>query len=85
MKVAADGTVAVSYSALRRNDPAVALWTDRWLVRCHQTAKAACTTSAAFGDEVRLTDAPFDRRQAPQLLGSGEPESSFLGDYMGAP
>jgi len=27
VKVAADGTVAVSYSALRRNDPAVALWT----------------------------------------------------------
>jgi hypothetical protein len=83
VELAADGTVAVSYSDLRRNDPAASLWTDRWLVRCHPTARLACTTSAAFGDEVRLTDAPFDLRQAPQLLGAGGPEGFFLGDYMG--
>jgi hypothetical protein len=83
VEVAADGTVAVSYSDLRHNDPAAPLLTDRWLVHCHPTAKTACTTSAAFGNEVRLTDASFDLRQAPQLVGAGGPEGFFLGDYMG--
>jgi hypothetical protein len=83
VEVAADGTVAVSYSDLRHNDPAAPLWTDRWLVACHPTARAACTTSDAFGGDVRLTDASFDLRQAPQLVGAGGPEGFFLGDYMG--
>jgi len=65
VEVAADGTVAVSYFDLRHNDPAAPLLSDRWLVRCHPSAKAACTTSAAFGGEVRLTDASFDLRQSP--------------------
>lgn len=81
--MAADGTVAVSYADLRHNDAAAPLWTDRWLVRCQPTTRAACTTSAGFGDEVRLTDASFDLRQAPQLVGAGGPEGFFLGDYMG--
>jgi len=81
--VAADGTVAVSYSDFRYNDPAAPLLTDRWLVRCHPTAKAACTTLAAFGHEVRLTDVSFDLRQAQRLGGEGGPEGFFLGDYMG--
>ncbi len=83
VEVAADGTVAVSYFDLRHNDPAAPLLSDRWLVRCHPSAKAACTTSAAFGGEVRLTDASFDLRQAPQLVGAGGPEGFFLGDSMG--
>jgi BNR repeat-like domain len=81
--VAADGTVAVSYFDFRRNDAAAPLWTDRWLVRCQPTAKAACTTADAFGGEVRLTDAAFDLRQAPLLVGAGGPEGLFLGDSMG--
>jgi len=32
---------------------------------------------------VRLTDASFDLRQAPQLVGAGGPEGFFLGDSMG--
>ncbi len=83
VEVAADGTVAVSYSDFRHNDPAAPLLTDRWLVHCHPTAKVGCTASAAFGNEVRLTDASFDLRQAPQLVGAGGPEGFFLGDYMG--
>jgi hypothetical protein len=83
VEVAADGTVAVSYFDLRRNDATVPLWTDRWLVRCYPTARAACTTSARFGHEVRLTDAAFDLRQASQLVGAGGPEGFFLGDSMG--
>jgi len=83
VEVAADGTVAVSYSDFRRSDAAASLLTDRWLVACHPTATAACTTSEGFGDEVRLTDASFDLRQAPQLVGAGGPEGFFLGDYMG--
>ncbi len=83
VEVAADGTVAVSYSDLRHNDSAAPLLADRWLVACRPTAKAACTTSERFGDEVRLTDASFDLRQAPQLVGAGGPEGFFLGDYMG--
>jgi hypothetical protein len=81
--VAADGTVAVSYSDFRNNDPTVPLLTDRWLVGCHPTTKAACTTPEGFGGEVRLTDASFDLRQAPQLSGAVGPEGFFLGDYMG--
>src|SRR6266511_482635 len=83
VEVAADGTVAVSYSDFRRNDPATPLWTDRWLVRCHPTAKTVCTTTAALGHEVRLTDAPFDLRQAQRLGGDGGSAGFFLGDYMG--
>jgi hypothetical protein len=81
--VAADGTVAVSYFDFRHNDQGVPLVTDRWLVRCHPTAEAACTTPAGFGDEVRLTDASFDLRRAPQLVGQGGPEGFYLGDSMG--
>ena len=39
--------------------------------------------SLVSGPEVRLTDASFDLRQAPQLVGAGGPEGFFLGDSMG--
>lgn len=83
VEVSADGTVAVSYFDFRHNDLAEPLLTDRWLVHCHPTAKAACTTSQGFGGEVRLTDASFDLRQAAQLPGVLGPTGFFLGDYMG--
>jgi hypothetical protein len=81
LAVAADGTVGVSYFDLRHNDPAAALWTDRWLVGCQPTATAACTELDA-GAETRLTTASFDMRQA-HLLSSVGPPGFFLGDYMG--
>ena len=71
--VAADGTVAVTYYDFRNNTNAAPLLTDYWVVHCH----AACTNSADWGDEIRLTDASFDMRQAPFAGGF------FTGDYEG--
>lgn len=80
--VTARGAVGVAYSDFRRNDEATALWTDRYLVRCHPRAAEGCTSAGGFGDEVRLTEASFDMRQAPYLQSIG-PGGFFLGDYMG--
>jgi hypothetical protein len=71
--VAADGTVAVTYYDFRFNTAATDLKTDYWVVHCH----AACQDSASWGDEIRLTNASFDMRQAPFAGGF------FTGDYEG--
>ena len=75
--VAADGTVAVTYYDFRNNDAAAPLWTDYWIVHCHPSASVSCASSGDWGNEVRLTDAPFDMRQAPNAGGF------FTGDYEG--
>jgi hypothetical protein len=75
--VAADGTVAVTYYDFRNNDAAAPLWTDYWIVHCHPSASVSCTSSGDWGNEVRLTTAPFDMRQAPNAGGF------FTGDYEG--
>jgi hypothetical protein len=76
--VAANGAVAITYYDFRNNTPAAAtLETDYFVVHCHPTATAACTTSAEWDDEIRLTDTSFNMRQAPFANGF------FVGDYEG--
>jgi hypothetical protein len=72
--VSSDGTVAVTYYDFRNNtsDPAT-LPTDYFLVHCH----ASCATASSWGDEVRVTNTPFDMRTAPNAGGF------FTGDYEG--
>jgi hypothetical protein len=76
--VGANGAVAVTYYDFRNNtaDPST-LQTDYFVVHCHPTASAACTTSAEWGDEIRLTNVSFNMRQAPFANGF------FVGDYEG--
>jgi hypothetical protein len=75
--VSADGTVAVSYYDFRANDAAADLKTDYFVVHCHPSPTVSCTRSEDWGDEVRVTAAPFDMRQAPFAGGF------FTGDYEG--
>jgi len=75
--VAADGTVAVTYYDFRNNTNAAPLPTDYWVVHCHPGVASTCTNASEWGNEVRLTDASFDMRQAPFALGF------FTGDYEG--
>jgi hypothetical protein len=72
--VSDDGTVGVTYYDFRNNtsDP-TALPTDYWIVHCH----AGCANASSWGNEARLTNAPFDMRKAPFALGF------FTGDYEG--
>jgi hypothetical protein len=72
--VADDGSVGVTYYDFRNNTGAADLRTDYWGVHCH----GACGQAQNWGEEDRLTDAPFDMRQAP-LTGTG----FFTGDYEG--
>ena len=72
--VADDGTVSVTYYDFRNNTGAADLRTDYWAVHCH----SACGNAQNWGDEDRITEAPFDMRQAP-LTGTG----FFTGDYEG--
>ena len=68
----ANGVVGVSYYDFRNDDGSGEL-ADHWLIHCHE----GCTSTANWGDEVRLTDASFDISQAPVARGF------FLGDYVG--
>jgi BNR/Asp-box repeat len=76
--VSADGTVAVTYYDFRNNtaDPTT-LPTDYFIVHCHPTTPTACASRANWGNEIRLTAAPFDMRKAPLAIGF------FTGDYEG--
>jgi hypothetical protein len=76
--VADDGTIAVTYYDFRNNTGAPDLKTDYFVVHCHPTTPTACTDRANWGNEIRLTDTPFDMRQAP-LTTTG----FFTGDYEG--
>jgi hypothetical protein len=76
--VTANGTVGVSYYDFRNNTPAPAtLETDHFLVHCHPTTPAACSSAANWDDEVRVTDNSFNMREAPFADGF------FTGDYEG--
>jgi hypothetical protein len=77
VRVALDGTICVTYYDFRDNDQATPLPTDVWAVFCHPTPLAPATDPANWGGEVRLTDASFDFRQAPNARGF------FVGDYQG--
>jgi hypothetical protein len=77
VQVASSGDVAVTYYDFRNdalNDPALS--TDYWVVHCH-AATSDCSQASSWGDESRLTPAPFDMRSAPYALGY------FVGDYEG--
>lgn len=71
VKVAADGTVGVTYYDLRNNTAAAGLPTDYWLVRC----SASCTDASSWAET--HVAGPFDEEQAPFALGY------FVGDYEG--
>ena len=76
--VAANGTIAATYYDFRNNTGAADLKTDYWIAHCHPTSPTACTNPANWTSENRLTDVPFDMRQAP-LTTTG----FFTGDYEG--
>jgi len=71
VKVAANGTVGVTYYDLRWNTAAPGLPTDYWLVRC----AAGCTNSTSWAET--HVAGPFDTEQAAFAGGY------FLGDYEG--
>jgi hypothetical protein len=71
VKVAADGTVGVTYYDFRNNTPAPGLTTDYWFVHCHAT----CTNPANWAET--HVAGPFDEEQAAYARGY------FLGDYEG--
>jgi hypothetical protein len=72
VKVAANGTVGVTYYDFRNNTPSAGLTTDFWFIHCH----ASCTSGGNWSEETHVAG-PFDEEQAPDARGL------FLGDYMG--
>jgi len=76
IRVADDGTVAVTYYDFRNNDASPGVPTDFWIVHCH----ANCANAANWGNEARLSAASFDIEQAPAARG---PFGYFLGEYEG--
>jgi hypothetical protein len=76
--VAEDGTVSVTYYDFRNNttNPDTLL-TDYWVVHCHTSATVDCSQGSQYGNEVRLTNTPFDMEKAPVARGY------FVGDYEG--
>ncbi len=73
VKVAADGTVAVTYYDFRNNTPAAGVQTDYWFVHCHSNTD--CTNPANWVET--HVAGPFDIETAPFSGGY------FLGDYQG--
>jgi hypothetical protein len=71
VKVAADGTVGVTYYDFRNNTAAPGLTTDYWFIHCH----GSCTDPARWAET--HVAGPFDEEQAAFARGF------FLGDYEG--
>jgi hypothetical protein len=69
VKVAADGTIGVTYYDFRNNTSAPGLTTDYWFVHCH----TSCTNPANWAET--HVAGPFDEEQAPYARGY------FVGDY----
>ena len=80
VRVADDGTVAVTYYDFRNNTPAAGVPTDYWAAFCHPSAATSCASASNWGGEVRLSPSSFDIEQAPAARG---PFGFFLGDYEG--
>jgi len=76
IRVASDGSVAVTYYDFRNNDSGPGVPTDAWIVRC----AAICGSAANWGNEAQLSPTSFDIEQAPAARG---PFGYFLGDYEG--
>jgi hypothetical protein len=77
IRVAADGTVAVTYYDFRNNTPDSGALTDYWAAFGNPHGPGGLANPANWGKEIRLTDSPFDIEAAPISRGS------FLGDYEG--
>jgi hypothetical protein len=73
IKVAADGTVGVTYYDFRNNTPAPGLLTDYWLVACH----GSCTNASSWAGHETHVGGSFDEEQAAYAGGF------FVGDYEG--
>jgi hypothetical protein len=73
VKVAADGTVGVTYYDFRNNTSAPGLTTDYWLVSC----RAACSRPSSWAGHETHVGGPFDEEQAAYAGGY------FVGDYEG--
>jgi hypothetical protein len=73
-----DGVVGVSYYDFRSNtaDNGATTPTEAFIAHCHPDT-ADCSVAGSWGEEVPVTDAPFDSRKAPVARGF------FLGDYVG--
>jgi hypothetical protein len=71
IKVAADGTVGVTYYDFRNNTSAAGVPTDYWLIHCH----GACSDPANWSEA--HVAGPFDMETAPFSRGF------FVGDYEG--
>lgn len=78
VSVTSDGTIGVTYYDFRSNtSDATTLLTNYWAAHCHPATPAACASAANWGDEVEVTDGPFDMSDAPDASGW------FVGDYEG--
>src|SRR5262249_35467591 len=73
VRVAADGTVGVTYYDFRFNQQGPTLPTDYWFVPGTPDGSGGIT----WGDELRLTDDSFNFEDAPDARGR------FVGDYQG--
>jgi hypothetical protein len=78
IRVAADGTIGVTYYDFRFNDAGADLKTDVFLAVCRPSAETPATNPGSWTEEIRLTDSSFDFRTAPVVEGG-----YFLGDYGG--
>ena len=86
IRVAANGTVAVTYYDFRNNTPAPGVPTDTWAVFANpkdpKNLPGGLTNPANWGHEVRLTNQSFDIEEAPYTTEPPTP-GYFLGDYQG--
>ena len=76
IRVADDGSVALTYYDFRNNDSSPGVPTDAWIVRCASN----CASAGSWSDEARLSSTSFDIEQAPAARG---PFGYFLGEYEG--
>ena len=78
VQVLDDGTVGVFYYDFRSNtaDNGATTPTEAFIAHCHPDSED-CSVAGSWGEEVPVTDAPFDSRKAPVARGF------FLGDYVG--
>jgi hypothetical protein len=83
VKVADDGTVAVTYYDFRNNDGNPGLATDYWAVFGKPTTPTALTDPSNWGNELRLTDRSFDLEKTLFQSNGDTVPGLFLGDYEG--
>lgn len=86
IRVAADGTVAVTYYDFSNNTSASGVPTDAWAVFANpkdpKNLPGGLTNPANWGHEVQLTNKSFDIEEAPNTTEPPTP-GYFVGDYEG--